>query len=94
MDMAGLTINGQFSSRVNLDDNASGPMDGRLNFAAVGRSGAWSGHVDYSNVYITETLPSAGTYEVTIDDESRQVDFSEATPSEFDFFDILAPDGD
>jgi hypothetical protein len=90
MDLAGLTINGQFSSRVNL--SGSGPMDGRLNFTAMGGSESWSGSVDYSNVYITETLPSAGTYEITIDGESQQVDFSHATPAEFDFFDILAPD--
>jgi len=93
MDLAGLTINGQFSSRVNLNESASGPMDGKLNFTAKGSSESWSGSVDYSNVYITETLPSAGTYEITIDGESQEVDFSHATPAEFDFFDILAPDG-
>jgi hypothetical protein len=92
MDLAGLTINGQFFSRVHLNESASGPMGGMLNFTARGRSKSWSGSVDYSNVYITETLPSAGTYEVTIDGESQQVEFSQATPAEFDFFDILAPD--
>lgn len=90
MDLAGLTINGQFSSSVDL--SGSGPMDGQLNFTAVGRTDSWAGSVDYSSVYITETLPSSGTYQVTIDGETQQVDFSHATPAEFDFFDILEPD--
>lgn len=92
MDLAGLTINGHFSSQVHLDESASGPMDGRLNFTVEGSSASWSGSVDYSNVHITETLPSAGTYGVTIEGEFQEVGFSHATPAEFDFFDILEPD--
>lgn len=89
-DIAGMILNGEIVNR--SDMSGTGVMDGILNFTAEGISQTWQGCVDYSGIHISEMLPDAGEYLLTVSDSTYFTNHNYGNPGCFDLTDILDPD--
>ncbi|MBN1780612.1 hypothetical protein JW948_05760 [bacterium] len=91
-DISGIILDGEF--RNHSDMSGDGYMDGFLDFTVHGPSRLWEGRVTYTSLEITSTLPSGGVYGVILDGDSSTVSYDYGNPGNFDFSDILEPDGE
>jgi hypothetical protein len=89
-DNSYVVLTGKQSSEASMGGNGS--MSGTVSFTLQGSATNWSCSVDYGNIVLSETLGSAGFYEVTIQGTPYTVSFEHVNPGFFSFTDILDPD--
>lgn len=89
-DLSGIILDGSIISESTMDGN--GIMSGGIFFILQGSSDSWSGSLDYSEIVVSQTLPSSGFYTLTLGGESFQIDFSAGNPGSFNFGDFVVAD--
>jgi hypothetical protein len=85
-DIEGLIFTGKITNSADMSGN--GGMTGGIQFSVRGTAGIWEGIIDYSDIRVTHTVPSAGQYRVTMPDSVYEVDYFYGNPGFFDFTDV------